>query len=475
MQKLPLITSRKLIEIKSIGGQSIFDFYRQVQRVLKSEYPGVGLENLFAEPVLNENKGEVSWFTQLPGKIISITELSNVEATKLIAQLADANSKIKKLISKLQGSGGQYSTGAIALQNMLVCPDLEQSLFSANGQIVLTQWGCIPYGTDPKNFDIVIQGQKIIARELPTVEELMAPSLSVIENNQVSSKSEAIGEESNIIGEESKKITETIDERVPETATVKTKRSFFPWRTVTLLAMLLFSLFSLPIYGHFGNQAELIRQLHSQIDSEWIKISNKSAVCFPAIQPSVTAQTPPTNLIQDPITSPLQIDNSTTNTPALPAPSLTSEEIHDRLNQESVTEGKNGNISLAWSGTADLDLIVKEPTGFVVDYTHRVSPSGAALDIDANGCANGSCTNMDRPVENISYNVNMPKGRYQVYVNLFTSKANKSSSASISFAVAVKIDNQSKIYNNLISLNDMICNPLCHSNSPLLVAEFEIH
>jgi hypothetical protein len=83
-------------------------------------------------------------------------------------------------------------------------------------------------------------------------------------------------------------------------------------------------------------------------------------------------------------------------------------------------------ISLQWDVNADLDLLVVDSEGQVIDAKHpsTVSPSadagtangeGAMLDRDSNaGCAiDGLRT------ENLVWNTIAPEGRYGIYVNLF--------------------------------------------------------
>ena len=51
MARLPLITQRRDIDVKVIYGQSIFEFYQQIQNLLQREAPE--LSNFFAEPIIN--------------------------------------------------------------------------------------------------------------------------------------------------------------------------------------------------------------------------------------------------------------------------------------------------------------------------------------------------------------------------------------------------------------------------------------
>lgn len=78
-------------------------------------------------------------------------------------------------------------------------------------------------------------------------------------------------------------------------------------------------------------------------------------------------------------------------------------------------------VSLSWDNTDDLDLQVFEPDGYKVYFGNRkeTSPSGAMLDVDANG---GDGMRND-PCENICW-ANLPKkqGEYKVVVNQYSKR-----------------------------------------------------
>ncbi len=70
-------------------------------------------------------------------------------------------------------------------------------------------------------------------------------------------------------------------------------------------------------------------------------------------------------------------------------------------------------ITLAWQTGADIDLYVTDPSGFVISYQDRQSPTGGVLDHDARGaCVPGGDT-----VENVYWSTPQPP-RGQYYVEL---------------------------------------------------------
>ena len=69
-------------------------------------------------------------------------------------------------------------------------------------------------------------------------------------------------------------------------------------------------------------------------------------------------------------------------------------------------------VTLRWSGTADVDLHVVDPFGEEIYFQHKTSVSGGRLDVDANGSCAG-----DAPVENVFWPTGGgPSGVYQIAV-----------------------------------------------------------
>jgi len=94
-------------------------------------------------------------------------------------------------------------------------------------------------------------------------------------------------------------------------------------------------------------------------------------------------------------------------------------------------------VSLSWNNTDDLDLHLIEPKGYRLYYPARrtLSPSGATLDIDANG-GDG---HVDNPVENIYWR-ELPKqeGLYKIIVTQFNRRQNDKSG----FEVEIEFDGE---------------------------------
>ena len=99
---------------------------------------------------------------------------------------------------------------------------------------------------------------------------------------------------------------------------------------------------------------------------------------------------------------------------------------------EPVLQTGDVQITLRWNTSDDLDLIVVDPAGDIVDFGSPTSPSGGQLDVDANGfCQPQSFA----PVENIFWPVgSAPDGDYLAYVTLAIPCSLESLASSDAFA-----------------------------------------
>lgn len=66
------------------------------------------------------------------------------------------------------------------------------------------------------------------------------------------------------------------------------------------------------------------------------------------------------------------------------APGINSAQINQRLVSASAATGGDLEVSLAWNGTSDLDLQVREPSGELITASHPRSACGGVQDVDAN-------------------------------------------------------------------------------------------
>lgn len=86
MQTLPVVTQRKLIDVKGINGQPVFTYYQQLVSLLQRDANQPSLATFFAEPVVNPLKGEIAWSTKLSGEVRAFETLSASEKISLFAR-----------------------------------------------------------------------------------------------------------------------------------------------------------------------------------------------------------------------------------------------------------------------------------------------------------------------------------------------------------------------------------------------------
>jgi hypothetical protein len=439
MQTLPLITKRTLIDVKGINGQPIFSYYQQLVSLLQRDPSDRGLPVFFAEPVVNAMRGEVAWVTKLEGPIRSFHELTPDEKLQVSSQINKKCLQVRAIAEKVGSSATTSSAyGAQALLAMLSTPDALASIFMVGEQLVIAQWGCVPYGDKAGVFDLDAQFSKAFA-----------PGAKVIASENAALASAAVATGSG---------------------------NWWRWLVLALLTLLL-------VVGLFHKQwlavispgptLEVENGLRTRIAQLWDKIGDKAGACFPPIA-RVTPAPPPT-FTPAPISAPTP---APLNVPAPPA-TVSSAEIDKRLERSAVTQGKFVNISLAWTDRADLDLLVIEPSGVKIstyDDGVRQSPSGGGLDIDANICeAMSGCSYSDEPIENISWNQKPPSGRYEVRVALFSANELIQNRRPIPFTVVVSLDGKKSSYEGVINVNDQVCSPdRCRTQTPLNVTSFTI-
>ena len=432
MQTLPIITKRTQIDVQGINGQPIFSYYQQLLGLIKKDGVDQGLINLFAEPVTNVLRGEVSWVTKLEGSVRSFDVLSTEEKLTVTKKLSQSCEAIRRIADKVSTSSGPSAAfGAQALRAMLSTPDALASLYMVGDQLVIAQWGCIPYGQQASDHNIDAR----FAQSYKPAEKVIAA------------------------------------QQIAQAAALTPSRGFdflplAQWMTLALLTVLLLAgLF----YKQWmtivdpGPSVQVEESLRTHIEKLWIQVEKKAAACFPP------ASAKP--LVLEPSPSPPL-------TAQVPPATVSTLEIDRRLKESDVAQGKYVNVTLAWKNQADLDLIVAEPNGGAISMYNddvRQSPSGGSLDIDANACQKMSgCASRPEPVENISWNKKPPSGRYDVYVNLFSANATLANREDIPYTVVVTVDGKKTSYEGLIKTTDMVCGERCRSKVRQKVVSFNI-
>ena len=438
MQTLPILTKRTQVDVQGINGQPIFSYYQQLLGLLKKNSSGEDLSLIFAEPVTNVLRGEVSWVTKLEGPVRPFETWTADEKLQVAKTLSQLCAGVRQIADKVAtGTGASASYGAQALRAMLSTPDPIASLFLVGDQLVIAQWGCLPFGVSASYQDIDTQ----FARSFKPATKVMADHQKALAATQ--SASSTFG------------LTGVLQWLVLGLLTLALILGLFYKQWLTIIDP--------------GPNIQVEESLRTRIADLWVKVEEKSAVCFPPapIQPPVS----PTSAAPH---SPATLLPNVQEPPA----TVSTVEIDRRLKESAVTQGESVNVTLAWKNQADLDLIVVEPSGVSIsmyDNDVRKSPSGGRLDIDANACQKMSgCPARPEPVENISWNKKPPSGQYDVYVALFSANVPIQQREDIPYTVVVTIDGKKTSYEGVIKVNDTVCGERCRSKVRAKVTSFVI-
>lgn len=93
-------------------------------------------------------------------------------------------------------------------------------------------------------------------------------------------------------------------------------------------------------------------------------------------------------------------------------------------------------ITTSWRGAADIDLRVTDPAGAEIYFGNRQAPSGAQMDMDANG----ECTPTRPTAENIRWTTQTPPpGRYEIKLAAFDLCGAQDATATISVSVGGRV------------------------------------
>ena len=131
MQTLPVVTQRKLIDVKGINGQPVFTYYQQLLSLLQRDAGQPPLSLFFAEPVVNPLKGEITWSTKVSGEVRPFEALSPTEKISVAQRLSANCQRVRALARQISGDGATSASGhgAQALLAMLSTPDALNSVF----------------------------------------------------------------------------------------------------------------------------------------------------------------------------------------------------------------------------------------------------------------------------------------------------------------------------------------------------------
>ena len=400
-------TRTSQIRERGIYGQTVLDLHQQLSRIIERRTGNREYAALFAVPSHNRVTGEILWYTEQLGPVLSWREMSQEERSRSRQGINSAVAAILELAREHRESGNRvqpadadafFAALGFDAASSTCQIDYEKS-YTVGGVPVLTEWGCDRADGPPARVHLSnivgsarheeVHHAQRTQGETPFGQFGSGPSL---------------GHDAVVV------------ERWP---------SWWRWIWPLLgvfLALMLFSLltrgcsmvgFNPPMPRLGGLIPELgvnipevalqrERALREEIADLGAGLDDRAVECLAPEEPD-----------PEPV-------------------ALTDED--DRLGRAG---GERGivNVSLQWNNTNDLDLIVVDPAGEKIFFGNRSAASGGFLDVDMNAGAQRS----REPIENIRWSQNPPSGNYRANVMLYEIHERGGSDTRNDFVVTVTV------------------------------------
>jgi hypothetical protein len=283
MLNLPIITNPKDVSIYKFERKSIFRYLKQIEELFEKETNSKELGLFLAEPLENDFNKKISWSTKAEGPIRNMSQLSPEEKSYVASKVQEYSDQIRAIANKLETTNSSYSyLSADILNNLLITRELPEALFLVGNQVVMTEWGCAPYGRyDRSNFQLTKQIIKIDPEYIepePKVAEVIRKTEEPQLTNEIDQTNQIARDSgSDLVGGNGATPTDV------STNIERSWSSLWRWLVILLLAMLLIfglSLKSCSRFNQVDNGAEETA-LRSEINSLWIKVKEKAQACLP--------------------------------------------------------------------------------------------------------------------------------------------------------------------------------------------------
>jgi hypothetical protein len=402
--------------------------------------------SLLAEPIRDDLSGQTHWHITSHDDAKPISALSKSERDALLDHLDERREEICRLAARIEATGGDQNIRlATALRAVLVVPDEELHVWSADGEPVLTAWG--------RHRDAPAAAGRLVKRLLMRgAQEEPNAGATIAGRSSKPIEDDGPGSPSPVVAAPIRPSSSGLDQAnfapAPATAAVDANRrglwtASLLWALfVTLLALAYYKLLpacglTLPLLSRFSDHCPDLAQ--STVAAERIRNAALSGAIASAerrvaeIRGACAAQPP----------------SRTDGSPS-------RRDAEQRVQRANVSNSGKLDITLVWNGREDLDLHVYCGDGHLF-YGNR-SACGGTFDIDRNAKRSDA---VEDPVEHASWPDDPPAGTYRVEVVLFDRY--ESARQSIPFNVIIRDANGQREFKG----------DVLQAKAPVWVTEFQ--
>lgn len=133
-------TDRSGLSLAQVGGNDVYRLLPQVQSVIELGNLGDEYVKLFAEPV--DNGRAIDWYVEEDGDAVPLSSLDGAQRKALLDRFGEMIAKLQQYAGSLRKNPSDtYRNYADILEKALIVPDIENALYSVDGNPVLANWG----------------------------------------------------------------------------------------------------------------------------------------------------------------------------------------------------------------------------------------------------------------------------------------------------------------------------------------------
>ncbi|WP_321448979.1 hypothetical protein [uncultured Cohaesibacter sp.] len=327
---------------------------------------------LFAEPVGSMDGARIDWYVKAFGRIEALEALDEPEQANLLAELHEAEEKIGRLAHELQGASSPDDRAlGKALANATSVPS-RKHIYALNGHPVLVAWGYRLNDHKPMRGGISKVAPVAAMASPKAPPQIVEPHVAEPED--------------------------TLDDAAQtQQSPVRERKDHKRCWLIALLWALLALLIAAILYV-------LLKACSISAFFPWIDY------CSGRYQTDLVSLQQEVRLLENA----LAFKNENCDVAGGPEEPIANEELDKRLLERNAGDGAL-QISLAWNGGTDLDLMVRCSNSLI--WFKEKNRCGASLDTDSNGRSQITMT----PVENIVWQTEdaIPTGDLPIFVTLF--------------------------------------------------------